>query len=191
MIKIHPETKKQLIDLKNEKDITIEGNILKLIDYSDDSDFAQYIQDAILKDKEMQKKRLEMTKKVQIQNTELIKSKAENDKINKELKEVLEKTEKAKEIALTDLEVLQKKTQNELVGSIVKVSLWIICGVGIITTLMFGLSLFVGVDNQVIEHAWSNMFSILLTNCFSIIGTIMGVKYASDKKKNCCDCSNK
>lgn len=189
MIKIHPETKKQLIDLKNEKNISIEGNILKLIDYSEDFDFAQYIQDAILKDKEMQKKRLEMTKKVQIQNTELIKSKAENDKINKELKEVLEKTEKAKEIALTDLEVLQKKTQNELVGSIVKVSLWIICGVGIITTLMFGLSLFVGVDNQVIEHAWSNMFSILLTNCFSIIGTIMGVKYASEKRKKCGECS--
>ena len=29
----------------------------------------------------------------------------------------------------------------------------------------------------------SNMFSILLTNSFSIIGTIMGVKYASEEKE--------
>ena len=83
--------------------------------------------------------------------------------------------------ALTDLEVLQKKTQYELIGSIVKISLWIICGIGMVTTGMFALCLGLGIDNEIVQNTWSNMFGILLTNCFSIIGTIMGVKYASEK----------
>jgi hypothetical protein len=186
MIKFDKESKRQLIELKRDKDISIEGGILKLIDYSSDEEFSEYIFDALEKDAESRKKRLGVNKKVQEQNRKLIASEKENEKINKDLKEALEKTEKAKEIALTDLEILQKKTQNELVGSIVKVSLWIICGVGIITSLLFAFCTFFGVENQVIQQAWSNMFSILLTNCFSIIGTIMGVKYASEKNKNKC-----
>ena len=186
MIKFDNETKRQLIELKKEKDIVIEGGILKLIDYADDEEFTNYIVDALGKDAESRNKRLGVNKKVQEQNRKLIASEKENEKINKELKEALDKAEKAKEIALADLEILQKRTQNELVGSIVKVSLWIICGVGMITSLLFAFCTFFGVENQVIQQAWSNMFSILLTNCFSIIGTIMGVKYASDKNKNKC-----
>jgi hypothetical protein len=69
--------------------------------------------------------------------------------------------------------------------------LWIVCSVGVITTALFGISLFTGVDNKIIESAWSNMFGILLTNSFSIIGTIMGVKYATGKKeKRCCKCDD-
>ena len=73
--------------------------------------------------------------------------------------------------------------------------MWIVSGVGVVTTLMFALSLILGVDNKIIESAWSNMFGILLTNSFSIIGTIMGVKYASEnkgsksKRKKDCDCN--
>jgi len=41
-----------------------------------------------------------------------------------------------------------------------------------------------GLDAKIIESTWSNLFGILLTNSFSIIGTIMGVKHANggDKK---------
>jgi hypothetical protein len=59
---------------------------------------------------------------------------------------------------------------------------------------MFALTLFKGVENKIVESMWSNMFGILLTNSFSIIGTIMGVKYASsngnyNKNKKCnCKC---
>ena len=35
-----------------------------------------------------------------------------------------------------------------------------------------------------IGSTWSNMLSILLTNAFSIVGTLMGVKYASENKKD-------
>jgi hypothetical protein len=44
------------------------------------------------------------------------------------------------------------------------------------------ISLFMNKDTQIIGSTWSNMFGILLTNAFSIIGTIMGVKYASKEK---------
>jgi len=185
MITFDENTKRQLIELKEQRDITIEGGILKLINSSNDEKFAAYISDSLEKDMEIRKKRLGVNKKIEDQNKKLTASEKENEKINKQLKEALEKAEKAKELALVDLEVLQKKTQNELVGSIVKVSLWIICGVGAITSLLFAFCTFLGVENQVIQQAWSNMFSILLTNSFSIIGTIMGVKYASEKKSKC------
>ena len=79
--------------------------------------------------------------------------------------------------------MLQKKTQTELIGKIVKVALFVIIGVGIITTILYIIAMFTDKDTQIIGSTWSNMFGILLTNAFSIIGTIMGVKYASEKKE--------
>jgi len=91
--------------------------------------------------------------------------------------------EAAKQNAENDLDLLQKKTQNELISTIVKVALWVIMGVGFITTGVYVLTLFVGKDTQVISAAWSNIFGILLTNAFSIVGTIMGIKYATENKQ--------
>ncbi len=48
---------------------------------------------------------------------------------------------------------------------------------------MYLLALMKGLDTVLLGSTWSNMFSILLTNSFSIIGTIMGVKYASEEKE--------
>jgi hypothetical protein len=93
------------------------------------------------------------------------------------------RAEEAKHNAENDLDVLQKKTQNELISTIVRVALWVIMGVGIITTGVYVLTLFVGKDTQVISAAWSNIFGILLTNAFSIVGTIMGIKYATENKQ--------
>ena len=84
-----------------------------------------------------------------------------------------------KKIVESDLDVLQKKTQTRLIERIVKVSLGVIITVGLITTAMYGIALFNNKDTQIIGSTWSNLFGILLTNAFSIIGTIMGVKYAS------------
>jgi hypothetical protein len=47
---------------------------------------------------------------------------------------------------------------------------------------MFLIALFAKVDTSVIGSTWSNIIGILLTNAFSIVGTIMGVKYASENK---------
>jgi len=183
MLKLNKDTKGDLIALYKTKGIFLEGNILKVIDHENDQEFSKYLKEASEKDADNRKKRLEITKQVQNQNKELIDWKKKNEQNQIKLKQALEQPEKAKDGAINDLEIVQKKSQYELVGSIVKVSLWIICGVGVITTLMFALSLTLGVDNKIVESAWSNMFGILLTNCFSIIGTIMGVKYANGKSE--------
>jgi len=181
MIILNDKIKKELIQLASEKNIFLEGNITKLIDTESDLDFRNYIFQCISRDKENRKKRLDITKTIQQQNKELTEWKAHNEQLNSELKLALEASEKAKQLAESDLDVLQKRTQNELVGSIVKVALWIICGVGVITSILFATTLLTDIENKTVESSWSNMFSILLTNSFSIVGTIMGVKYANNK----------
>lgn len=127
---------------------------------------------------------------VELSNKDLLASQIENERINEELKTALETAElakkfaeDAKDAALDDLEIVQKKSQFELMGTIVKVALYVIMGVGVTTTLMYAIALLSGADTQIIGSTWSNMFGILLTNAFSIVGTIMGVKYASEKKE--------
>jgi hypothetical protein len=56
---------------------------------------------------------------------------------------------------------------------------YLVCG----ASGMYLLALMKGLDTVLLGSTWSNMFSILLTNSFSIIGTIMGVKYASEEKE--------
>ena len=122
----------------------------------------------------------------EVQNRELILWKEESEKISLELQQEMLKSEQArvdaenaKRMAEDDLDVLQKRTQTQLIERIVKVSLGVILAVGFITTIMYGIALFTDKDTQIIGSTWANMFGILLTNAFSIIGTIMGVKYAS------------
>ena len=68
-------------------------------------------------------------------------------------------------------------------GNIVNVALFVIVGVGVITTLMYLVAIIVDVETQVIGSTWSNLTGILLTNAFSIVGTIMGVKHATSTDK--------
>jgi hypothetical protein len=128
---------------------------------------------------------------IETQNHELIDWKKENEKIQIELQNEMVKSEEAritaesaKKNAENDLDLLQKKTQNELASIIVKVAIWVILSAGVITTLMYMMALYTKQDTQIIGSTWSNMFSILLTNAFSIVGTIMGIKYATGNKEN-------
>lgn len=210
-------TKEELLNLYKTKNICLEGNILKLIDPEDDIEFTEYLKVCSDRDKDNRRKRLEITKRIQTQNTELTKAqeqnqklmddlqislaemetskeqiecqnkellewKEENERIDAELRDALTKAEGAKLAAENDLDLMQKKTQFELINSIVKVALYIILGVGIITTGLYVFAMTMGFDTTILSSAWSNMFGILLTNSFSIVGTIMGVKYASEKK---------
>jgi hypothetical protein len=111
---------------------------------------------------------------------ERMKEEAENAR--HEAESARHEAENAKKVAEGDLELIQKKTQFELIGTIVKVALWVILGVGGVTTVMYLVALSTGLDTTVIGSTWSNIIGILLTNAFSIVGTIMGVKYASEKK---------
>jgi hypothetical protein len=221
MIKIDKKTKDQLLEMHKTKKISLEGNILKVIDPDGDEEFENYLKESIEKDKDNRRKRLDITKQVQSQNTDLTKWKKENERVNKQLTRALEEAEtsnkeaiaskdeaikakdeadiakteaikakneaelakqeaiNAKNLAESDLELIQKKTQFELIGSIVKVALWVIMGVGGLVTAVYLIALFKGLNTDVIGSTWTNIVSILLTNSFSIVGTIMGVKYAN------------
>lgn len=225
MIELSDDIKKSLIDIGNTKGIFLEGNVIRMFDSAGDDTFKSYLDACLVRDKEVRKKRLEITKQIQIQNKELselneanksmmtelqetIKSveenkcqietqnkelmlwKSENEKISEELKEQMAKSdemrmdaERAKENALNDLDVMQKKSQTELIGNIVRAALIVILSIGVIVTVMYILSMAWGKETEVIGSTWSNITSILLTNSFSIIGTIMGVKYAQKDDK--------
>jgi PAS domain S-box-containing protein len=121
--------------------------------------------------------------------TQNVKHQKEIEVLKANLEKELEKSEKLKNsieieknAALNDLDVLIKRSQSELISTVVKVALIVIMGVGVITTGLYAVAIYTSKDTQIIGSTWSNMFGILLTNAFSIVGTIMGVKYATEKK---------
>jgi hypothetical protein len=136
----------------------------------------------------------EITKimKIATDITETILSKNKIEELSSKVKAELENSNKLraaieieKDAAVNDLDATIKKSQNELIKVIVKSALFVIMSVGFITTIMYSFAILSNKDTQIIGSTWSNMFSVLLTNAFSIVGTIMGIKYAtSEDKKN-------
>ncbi len=122
--------------------------------------------------------------------TEYVNNKTRIDDLSKDLQIELDKSQKLKnaieiekDAALNDLDIVMKKSQSELIKTIVKVALSVIIGVGVVTTMLYWMAMITGKDTQIIGSTWSNMFSVLLTNAFSIVGTIMGIKYATQDSK--------
>jgi len=118
--------------------------------------------------------------------TETVSYKNKIDALSKDLQLELDKSQQLKNAieieknaALNDLDILMKKSQSELIKTIVVVALVVIVGVGVITTILYWMAIVTNRDTQIIGSTWSNMFSVLLTNAFSIVGTIMGIKYAT------------
>jgi PAS domain S-box-containing protein len=118
--------------------------------------------------------------------SETVNFKNKIDALSKDLKLELDKSQQLKNAieieknaALNDLDILMKKSQSELIKTIVVVALVVIVGVGVITTILYWMAIVTNRDTQIIGSTWSNMFSVLLTNAFSIVGTIMGIKYAT------------
>jgi Icc-related predicted phosphoesterase len=225
MIKLDKNSENNLIKLFESKNIGLEGNIIKLFE-SDNDLFKDYLKKCTDKDKDSRRKRLEVTKQVQVQNkdltilndenqrmveelqntltsmedqnnriesqnSELLEWKLENEKISAELIEAMKQSEQARVVAENakneaenNLDIVQKKTQFELINNIVKVALYVIIGVGCVTTGIYVYSMTIGKDTEIIGSTWSNMFGILLTNSFSIVGTILGVKYGASPNKD-------
>jgi methyl-accepting chemotaxis protein len=122
--------------------------------------------------------------------TPMINSKNTVDALSKNLQTELDNSQKLKnaieiekDAALNDLDVVMKKSQSELIKTIVRVALAVIVGVGVVTTSLYWMAIITNQDTQIIGSTWSNMFSVLLTNAFSIVGTIMGIKYATQEGK--------
>jgi methyl-accepting chemotaxis protein len=123
--------------------------------------------------------------------TESVNNKKKIDELTNNLTIELENSKKLKEsieleknMALNDLDVMIKKNQSELIKIIVKCALAVIIGVGIVTTVLYWMAIVTNKETQIIGSTWSNMFSVLLTNAFSIVGTIMGIKYATQENNN-------
>jgi methyl-accepting chemotaxis protein len=123
--------------------------------------------------------------------TESVNNKKKIEELTNNLTIELQNSEKIKEsieieknMALNDLDVMIKKSQSELIKVIVKCALAVIIGVGIVTTLLYWVAIVTNKETQIIGSTWSNMFSVLLTNAFSIVGTIMGIKYATQENNN-------
>jgi len=177
-------TRNALIQISKQNKVFLEGNILKLIRVDDDDDeFKEYLKECKRRDNTSRKKRLDVTKRVQSQNKQLETAAKENETLMQDLKVALNEAESLRDEAVEDLDILQKRTQFELIGLIVRVALIIIVSVGALTTIMYLVALLSSKDTTILGNAWSNMFGILLTNWFSIIGTIMGVKYATEKNQ--------
>jgi len=196
-MKLNELSRDSLLKLANDKKIYLEGNILKILESTDgDVEVEEYLKFCKDKDTTARRKRLQVTKQVQQQNKELVAKQKETDSLMIELQNALdtaqkseeeanklrEVAEKSKDKALEDLDLIQRKSQFKLIGTIVRVALFVILGVGILTTVMYAFAIVTDKETQIIGSTWSNMFGILLTNAFSIVGTIMGVKYASDKE---------
>lgn len=205
-----------LIVVAQKRKIYIEGNILKILDPGDSKSYQEYLESAIACDKDRQEKRLLVTKQVQSQNKDLLEAQrtirmktdkaeraleemskaklkteealAEAESARKEAEEARKQAESAWKDAKNDLDYMQKQTQFELMGSIVRVALWVVISVGGITTAMYAAAIFgsevTESNTTLLANTWSNMFGILLTNSFSIIGTIMGVKYATEGRES-------
>jgi Fe2+ transport system protein B len=195
-MKISTETRELLLNLAESKKVYLEGNLIKVIEVdANDAEMQAYLEECKNRDSEARKKRLEVTRQVQDQNRALEASSKKMEALNQDLQAALAESkvsekmaseakaeaERLRDEAVENLDDMQKRTQFELMGYIVKVALGVILGVGLLTTMLYVYVLTVGMDAKIIESTWSNLFGILLTNSFSIIGTIMGVKYANEK----------
>jgi len=180
-MKLSAEVEENLINIAKNKNVFLEGNIIKLIE-TDNANFKTYLIEALTNDRSKRRKRLKVTKQVQLQNKELLQSQEENIKLMEELQVALQTAEHAKQTAIEDLDLLQKKTQFELINTIVTIALYVIVGVGLVSTILYSIALLTGSDTTLLGNTWSNLLGILLTNSFSIVGTIMGVKYSSENR---------
>lgn len=165
----------------------LEGNILKVLDPEGSPSYQHYVETALALDRDRREKRRQVTKQVQEQNKHLNETYQKlQDALVKE-QESKRAAEEATERVKRDLDYMQKRTQFELMERIVRVALVVILGVGGVVTVMYAIALFgisPGVsDITLLSNTWSNMLGILLTNSFSIIGTIMGIKYTDTRSR--------
>lgn len=175
-MKLPQDAQAALIELAEQKGVRLEGAILKAIDVEyGDIQFIDYIKESIERDQESRRKRLEIMKEIQLKNKELLDT---QDK----LKLALSEAENAKKIVMQDLELLQKKNQFHMMRKIVNLSIGVVATVGLVATAVYVFALIKNREVERVGTVWASLTGILLTNSFSILGTIMGVKYAGSKE---------
>ena len=118
-MKIQKSTRDILLEIAKHKRVYVEGNFLKLIEPEEgDEEFEEYLKLCKEKDSTSRRKRLEITKQVQKQNSELESAQKENKRVNRQLEKALnesidsaEQSKKSKEEAETAKEELEVALQ--------------------------------------------------------------------------------
>ena len=117
MINFSKQVRQQLINLCETKNICLEGNIIRVIDYSGDTQFEEYIKTCLEKDKEHRRKRLDITKQIQFKNEELVSLNLENQRILDELKLSLSSVEDTKlQLEHQNRELILWRDENEKIS---------------------------------------------------------------------------
>ena len=163
----------------SDKGVYLEGALLKVISKSNtlrDEDWLEYLELAHDRDDIKSKERVELTQEALNQKTEL-------EKAHKKIKQQYEllKKEKAKvedDVCTLEknLKVLREKNQLKIMNNVVNICLRIIIGIGVSCSLILVFMLFFGKQSDLVESTWSQSILLMLSNSFSIIATIQGVK---------------
>jgi len=112
MLSLPEQVKNALIEIARSTRVYLAGNILKLIDPGDHSDFRRYHEEAVLQDKNTRQRRLVITKQIQQQNRELIFQNEQNELLNQELKVAFAEQQKSKEQLIATVEKIEKQNKD-------------------------------------------------------------------------------
>lgn len=170
--------------LKISKDgIYLEGALLKVLTKENklsDDDWIEYLKIANDRDENKSKERVELTHEALNQKTELERA---HKKIKQQYKLLKEEKEKVEDNVCTlenDLKILREKNQLRILNHVVNICLRIIIGIGFSCSIILVVMLLFGKQSDLIESTWSQSILLMLSNAFSIIATIQGVKSLKD-----------
>ena len=194
MIKIDKKTKDQLLDIHKTKKISLEGNILKVIDTDGDVEFESYIKESIEKDKDNRRKRLDITKQIQSRNTDLLKSEKENERVNRQLQKAVDESEaqknKAEELLLVSKQHFRnaekkEKEQNVALQKALEADILLIVQHAdrrSITTMPFKTYDYLNTGKLVLGLVYrNNEIEELLVNHGHIVCQVDNIKYIKEK----------
>ena len=188
-IKISEDNLKILKDVLENNNVIIAGRVLNFIDTSD-PEVAKYIALCKEEDKDRVGRRVKISEELQYERKKALKAleelKISNEQIQtyaKKLEEAKNKAEHGEGEALKNLEILSKKQQLETFDKVVRFMIYSIVGGMVLINILFVIALFKEVDNQILMTTWASTMTMVFTNAFSIIATIMGVKKIMQETK--------
>jgi hypothetical protein len=91
MIQVTEHTRNVLLEVAKQKKVYVEGNFLKILKAPDgDTEFEEYLKVCKEKDSDKRRQRLEITKQIQKQNSELEQAAKENKRVNRQLEKAVD-----------------------------------------------------------------------------------------------------
>jgi len=175
MSTISSDSLQWLIKLHEDKQVLLEGNVLKFIDKSIMSDEQlQYLNKAVAEDRKKIQDRIDMNTEIRTANIELSKTKQQLEILLDEANVLKTEAETAKNNAMIKLDDFLQKSRSELVTKVVIYLIWFIGALSGTSAFLF----YIHPDNSVISNLVSQIFVSALSSAFGIIGTLFGIREA-------------